>query len=399
VPVGRRVLFVSHDPNLGTGLGRVSAQLLAAAAGAGHVVDAVGIGGRSLAAVARRPSPGVRVTPVGTDPGEAAAATAALIAAARPELLVTFGDPWLAEWAPPVLDEVSPNRRPRWLAYFPIDAAPFPPEWRAWAAAANATAVTSDFSRRAVRDGTGGAVDPAVLYHGVDLRAFAPPPGGDKRPARARVGLPVDAFVVGTVAANQPRKNLPALVDAFARFAADKPDAWLYLHCPAVGTWDLAELVASAGVEPRTRVTLMSDPAVGLPDGALADVYRSFDAFALSTTGEGFGLPLIEAQACGVPAVATDCSACPELLADRSLAARVRAVEPAGRGVGRALVDEADLAAKLDHLYRNPHDAPARADVARRFAERFGWPRINDQFLAILRAALDDAPADATATY
>ena len=94
-----------------------------------------------------------------------------------------------------------------------------------------------------------------MIYHGVDTTVFAP---RDKVAAKKLVGVE-GAFVVGCVAVNQQRKNLPALIKAFAEFAANKDDAILYLHTQVAGYWDIEELVRRLGVEPKTRATLNFD--------------------------------------------------------------------------------------------------------------------------------------------
>jgi glycosyltransferase involved in cell wall biosynthesis len=299
--------------------------------------------------------------------------------AAAFDLLVTVGDPWLFDG----LD--APSTRPacRWLACFPLDGGPIPPAWARWMRAADERVVFSRFAADLIADAIGRP--PAVLYHGVDPAVFGP---RDKAAAKRRVVGDDQAFVVGCVAANQPRKNLPALVRAFAAFAADKSDALLYLHAPVVGHWDLEAVAARHGVADRVRATLGYDPRRGLPDETLAVVYNAFDVFALPTMGEGFGLPLLEAQACGVPALATDCSACPELLPDPAQRVRVASTVVMARGIEQAVVDEADLAGKLSALY---DDAGLRARLAAgglALARSLDWARIRRDFAGYLRQLL-----------
>jgi len=146
----------------------------------------------------------------------------------------------------------------------------------------------------------------AVIPLGVDGDVFRPLP--DRVEVKRRL-IPggEDAFVVGCVARNQPRKQIPTLIKAFARFAHNKGDVFLWLHmAPQDVGWSLEELLDLHGLSGRSGFTSGLTPAIGLPDERLNEVYNAFDVMALPTAGEGFGLPLLESMAAGVPVLATD---------------------------------------------------------------------------------------------
>src|SRR5439155_7105764 len=144
-------------------------------------------------------------------------------------------------------------------------------------------------------------------HHGVDADRFRPGlPGG-----RGRVGAPYVAFV-GVL---HPRKNLDALREAMARLAARGAP-----HALAV-VWSLPADRAEPG--PLVREALADLPGAAgrlvalrdLDDGELAAVLAGADAFCLPSLSEGFGLPALEAMACGAPVVAADRGALPEVVA------------------------------------------------------------------------------------
>jgi glycosyltransferase involved in cell wall biosynthesis len=366
----RELLIVSHNPLLTTGYGRVTAVLAGAMVAAGHRVTVLGLGYDGEAH--ERP---YRIMPwAGARPD--AEITAAL-AGGKPDVLLTIGDPWMFDAVPTISRPASC----KWVAYFPVDGGPLPAEWAPWVRAVDVPVVFSEFSRRVVGEGAG--VWPAVIRHGVDTEVFRP---GDKERAKARVGV-AGRFVVGTVAANQQRKNLPALVRAFAELARDKADVILYLHTQIApgGYWDLEALVRRFGVEPKTRATLNLDPRRGVPDETLATIYNAFDVFALPTMGEGFGLPIVESQACGVPALVTDFSACSELVPDPLCRVRVTGTLIMARNVEQAVVDEADLAGKLERLYRDRSEREHLAKKCGAFAQAFGWADVSRRFVDLLR--------------
>ena len=162
-------------------------------------------------------------------------------------------------------------------------------------------------------------VDALYVPHGVDTAVFSPQPQAE---ARQRVGLPASAFVVGAVAMNKgypSRKSLPQIVEAFAAFRARHCEAILYLHTDLSGAYqegvDLAPLLYAFELDPEIvrfpdQYRYQFDP---FDDRHMADVYSSLDVLLNPAMGEGFGLPVLEAQACGVPAIVTDFTAMSEV--------------------------------------------------------------------------------------
>lgn len=358
------ILLVSHSPTLTTGYGRVVRMLAAALTDAGHMVTVLGAGCESEHALR-----GARLLP--WKGVEEQGAIVRAIASHMPDVLITIGDPWMFE----SLVDPSTRQGVKWMAYFPVDGEPIPLAWKSWIKAVDAAAVFCDWTREVVERATGRC--PEVIPHGVETSVFKPL---DKQRAKARVGVN-GKFVVGCVAANQQRKNVPALVKAFAAFARDKDDAILYLHTRIDGYWDIQELVQRFGIEEKTRATLKLDPQHGVSDEILATIYNSFDVFVLPTMAEGFGLPILESQSCGVPALVTDFSACSELVPDDFCRLRVKDRIIMARNFEQALVDEADIVGKLDRLYHDRRLLHTMGGSARAFALEFEWTDICRRFV------------------
>jgi glycosyltransferase involved in cell wall biosynthesis len=179
----------------------------------------------------------------------------------------------------------------------------------------------SRFGERMMRD---AGLEPLYVPHGIETTLFKPRPELRDQ-ARDELGVPRDAFLVGMVAANVGNQNVPRKAFAqtftgFARFAATHPDAWFYCHSegnprPGTGGINLYELAERRGL-PQGRIRIPADKAwhLGIPAEFLAfTVYQALDTLILCSMGEGFGIPLVEAQACGVPVIASDHSAMTEL--------------------------------------------------------------------------------------
>lgn len=141
----------------------------------------------------------------------------------------------------------------------------------------------------------------------------------DQKEARKALGIIDRAeFVIGVIAANkdpQDRKGLAECMQAFAQFAATHDGAYMYLHTNVDGPINVLEIARRLGV--RNRV-IQCDPLgykLGMLDiNYMVNAYNSCDVLLNLAKSEGFGLPLLEAQLCGVPVIATDFSTTDELL-------------------------------------------------------------------------------------
>lgn len=153
--------------------------------------------------------------------------------------------------------------------------------------------------------------------HGIDTDIFYP---DDKKRLEGRENLGwQNNFIIGSVGVNYPddRKNFINLIMAFKKFHERHNEARMFLSSSPKDT-------EGDGYLPLAMKNLGLDQLVKWPhpdkyfmgqvsDQVVANRYRQLDVFCLPTRGEGFGLPLLEAQACGVPIVTTGASTGPEL--------------------------------------------------------------------------------------
>lgn len=158
--------------------------------------------------------------------------------------------------------------------------------------------------------------DPLYAPHCVDTAIFAPMPAGARKEARAARGLD-SKFTVAINAMNKDilRKGFFEAYRAFAPFHAKHPDSRILLHTDLDGRFDHEEEIVQLGLQKAVLTTEDYLIKIGALDEAfMAEWCNLADVGFMPSWGEGFGVPAIEYQACGLPVIATDCSALTELV-------------------------------------------------------------------------------------
>jgi len=190
---------------------------------------------------------------------------------------------------------------------------------------------------------------------------FYPRPAAEVNALRQQYGLPDDYLLY--VGSNKPHKNLARLVQAYLQLPNDAPQLVIGGH------WDARypEARQRAGENPRIKF-------VGpLPDAHLPALYSGARLFVFPSEYEGFGLPVLEALACGAPVVCSNTSSLPEVAGDAALTCDPTQVAAIQTALNTALNRSALTEARQQALAR---------------AAQFSWGRVAEQTAQVYRQTL-----------
>lgn len=228
--------------------------------------------------------------------------------------------------------------------------------------------------------------DPLYVPHAIDTKQLLPL---GRELARKRLGIPQDAFLIGMVAANKgnpSRKSFVPVLEAFAEVRARHENAILYLHTDIVGEWtggvplpqvmealDLPE----ASIKFADQYRIRYEP---VPTRLMALLYSAMDVLANPSTGEGFGIPILEALACGTPVVGCDFTAMRETVGVGWRVGGWRHWTPQGSWQLTPSVE--DLVQAFEECFAlSPKERAEMALNARKFALRYDVNTVMDDFM------------------
>jgi len=259
----------------------------------------------------------------------------------KPDIVCDIRDFWMVDFI-----ERSPFRPFfKWCLMPTVDARPQARQWIATYNSADACLTYSDWAGEVLNKQSGKSIN----YLGSAPPSAHPAyqPITDKVQLKKSLGLDPNCKIIGTVMRNQRRKLYPDLFEAFRKFllqVSNPEEYFLYCHTsyPDMG-WDIPELLNANNLTSKVYFTyvcpetkkffpslfrgaiaqspftgklnsMLSSVRLGLTYEQLAQIMNVFDLYTQYANCEGFGLPQVEAAACGVPVCGTDYSAMESVL-------------------------------------------------------------------------------------
>ncbi|HEX5016513.1 MAG TPA: glycosyltransferase family 4 protein [Actinomycetes bacterium] len=329
----------------------------------------------------------------------------------EPDVSVVMHDPaavWQYLWENPYDPGQRLFSRPV-LAYCPVDGYDYPTDWTEMLPQATNFVTMSQHGASIFKPS-------AVVPHGVRSEFFYPVAEGElltddgqvlgsKEECKEHLGIDPSRFLVLRVDANSGRKDFAATIRAVAPLLERQRDMTMWLHTntdPRSPGVKIRSMLNRYDLAP-TQVMLsdFGNGTKGWPENRLRILYNAADVFVSTSRGEGFGLTIAEAMACGVPVIAQNVSAIPETVGPGGVLidSDRRITVPAGQDLCLADIDAFTEA--LERLYTNEVWRTELGQAGRKHVtESFRWDTAVDSFhdfierIAARWRASQEAPTD-----
>jgi len=248
-------------------------------------------------------------------------------------------------------------------------------------------------------------IDVMHIPHAIDTTNYYPLSKEERKKLKKEMRVE-GKFVIGVVARNQGRKMLDRTIKVMAQYAKLNPDAVLFLHLdpndPAQ-VFPIVHLIKRFNIENRVLFSGMKYyKGVNYKD--MNKIYNIMDVFLLTTSGEGFGIPLIEAQACEIPVLATNYTTTRELVIDHNAGLGIDLVGTSedenprihsneilegtitgSWAVERGICSIKDAVKKLDYLYNHPKEREKMGKNGRQnVVENYNWDKLKEKWFEVV---------------
>lgn len=225
----------------------------------------------------------------------------------KADVVFTLQDIW-------VLDPNMLKALPRWIPIVPVDHEPIPQSIfdrlkMAYRVVSYAPYGTRELARKGMHS--------TYIPHTVNTSIFKP--AESKADIRKKIGIPEDIFLFGMVSANKdnpPRKEFQRVMDAFKIFNEKHPKSGIYFHTllEQGGGFNIKNYAKFIDIQDKVYHVHPYEQLFGITKSDMPKIYNSFDCLLCPSTNEGFGVPIIEAQSCGVPVITNNFTAMPDLI-------------------------------------------------------------------------------------
>ena len=243
---------------------------------------------------------------------------ARIIMDVKPDIIFLLHDIWIMDPMLLFLKEYNLLKKRKVVGYMPVDALDHDPKWYANVDLLDKLVVYNEFGKSVVTKACPD-INPLIIEHGVDNRIFYKlfNTRAEAKKTLFKALELHDSFIVLNAGRNQPRKRLDITLRAFAEFAKNKPDVFIYMHSGIKDSHiDTIRLAKELGISDKL---IMTTDKEGLPNLQLSDLnllYNACDVGINTGLGEGFGLPNAEHAATGALQIVPDHSALTDLYKD-----------------------------------------------------------------------------------
>ena len=288
----------------------------------------------------------------------------------KPDIILTLGDYYML---PKIAFAMAYPRKGKWIHWGVLDGGPLgfgckePLKWVDYNLYHSVFA--EDEIKKVLPESKGEvffpATDPKIFYE------------MDKKQLKKDFNCEKN-FVITTLARNQTRKNLPALIKAMPKIKEAIPEAILLLGLTHSTTTpegakeghEIEYIIDYYKVNDCVVMPREKNKDGSLSEKTIREIYNLGDIFCLPTMGEGFGMIFHESMACGVPVLATNCSAVPYTLNDLGYLIEPKVSFHHADGVSQAVVDSDDIADKIVDIYRNQDLLKEKAKEGKKFVSQ-----------------------------
>lgn len=296
----------------------------------------------------------------------------------RPDIVIMFGDIYMFDY---VFDHPDKNKF-HLAVYYPLDGAPMPMAWAESIRRADTLITFSKFAVETTKERTKKA--PILIYHGIDYPMWSTPVDEKTILGNRKQLFPDEPnpFIFGMVARNQPRKNIPVFLEAFSAHSKTHPHSRVLLHSvPRDQGWDLNVLVQEFRLlKDKVYIPQNLTPQRGIDNKDLRIIYNCMNVHVNTAWGEGFGIPILESMACGIPNIVPDYTTGPELVGESKSGlllkpAAVYSVEALSH-IRRFIVDPLNLLDTMNFMAENESPLKEYSKRAKTKAAEFNWDNI-----------------------
>jgi glycosyltransferase involved in cell wall biosynthesis len=227
------------------------------------------------------------------------------------DFIFTLWDIWM-------LDGKRQFPKEKWVAYVPVNTMELPRNYRDVLGNTSMQIAQTRFGQDLMK---ANGFDALYAPHGIDTKTYYPS-DTDRAQFRSDIGWTDENFVIGTVGINycDDTKGIIPLLLAFKRFHKSHPEARLFLCTLAnergqvsssINYYDVVKVLGLEGVVGWPHQIDYFLNRMG--DSDMRRIYNGMDVFCLASRGESFGLPIVEAQGCGIPVIVPNATTGPEL--------------------------------------------------------------------------------------